>query len=139
MTLSFPPRRSSDLPTRTATASTSCCPPLSADRGAPRVVRHQRINQTSSAGNESRPAPNLLVSPVIFVRRLAAGSRADAGSPLPGSTISTPTAEPSTDSQPASRSEEHTSELQSLMRISYAVFCLQKKNKQQHNTKHTKR
>src|SRR3546814_4554739 len=27
------------------------------------------------------------------------------------------------------RSEEHTSELQSLMRISYAVFCLQKKNK----------
>src|SRR3546814_14666284 len=30
----------------------------------------------------------------------------------------------------ASRSEEHTSELQSLMRISYAVFCLKKKNKQ---------
>src|SRR3546814_8223872 len=29
------------------------------------------------------------------------------------------------------RSEEHTSELQSLMRISYAVFCLKKKN---HNT-----
>src|SRR3546814_7028788 len=31
------------------------------------------------------------------------------------------------------RSEEHTSELQSLMRISYAVFCLKKKNL--HNTK----
>src|SRR3546814_7209672 len=29
----------------------------------------------------------------------------------------------------ARRSEEHTSELQSLMRISYAVFCLKKKNK----------
>src|SRR3546814_9148067 len=29
------------------------------------------------------------------------------------------------------RSEEHTSELQSLMRISYAVFCLKKKTKQQ--------
>src|SRR3546814_8719136 len=29
------------------------------------------------------------------------------------------------------RSEEHTSELQSLMRISYAVFCLKKKNKLQ--------
>src|SRR3546814_8371666 len=29
----------------------------------------------------------------------------------------------------AARSEEHTSELQSLMRISYAVFCLKKKNK----------
>src|SRR3546814_6339277 len=34
------------------------------------------------------------------------------------------------------RSEEHTSELQSLMRISYAVFCLKKKNatKHQENT-----
>src|SRR3546814_8719953 len=36
------------------------------------------------------------------------------------------------------RSEEHTSELQSLMRISYAVFCLKKKkiNKQQRNPNH---
>src|SRR3546814_9251649 len=31
------------------------------------------------------------------------------------------------------RSEEHTSELQSLMRISYAVFCLKKKNKSNTN------
>src|SRR3546814_7951265 len=30
------------------------------------------------------------------------------------------------------RSEEHTSELQSLMRISYAVFCLKKKNQHTH-------
>src|SRR3546814_10263540 len=30
------------------------------------------------------------------------------------------------------RSEEHTSELQSLMRISYAVFCLKKKNQHEH-------
>src|SRR3546814_6201539 len=38
------------------------------------------------------------------------------------------------------RSEEHTSELQSLMRISYAVFCLKKKNKDRtrlHNTNST--
>src|SRR3546814_4481160 len=35
-----------------------------------------------------------------------------------------------------SRSEEHTSELQSLMRISYAVFCLKKKKKSQPH-KHT--
>src|SRR3546814_2959394 len=39
------------------------------------------------------------------------------------------------------RSEEHTSELQSLMRISYAVFCLQKKTPQpttrEHNTHNT--
>src|SRR3546814_1781887 len=34
-----------------------------------------------------------------------------------------------------SRSEEHTSELQSLMRISYAVFCLKKKNNKHINIK----
>src|SRR3546814_4151919 len=33
----------------------------------------------------------------------------------------------------STRSEEHTSELQSLMRISYAVFCLKKKKQTQHN------
>src|SRR3546814_1812192 len=38
----------------------------------------------------------------------------------------------------AGRSEEHTSELQSLMRISYAVFCLKKKtNKNLHKASHT--
>src|SRR3546814_2664506 len=35
------------------------------------------------------------------------------------------------------RSEEHTSELQSLMRISYAVFCLKKKNTNRHKRAHT--
>src|SRR3546814_3589344 len=44
---------------------------------------------------------------------------------------------------PAIRSEEHTSELQSLMRISYAVFCLKKKNTNIRNiynsTEHHKR
>src|SRR3546814_8423058 len=43
----------------------------------------------------------------------------------------------------AGRSEEHTSELQSLMRISYAVFCLKKKKKERsskytHHTQSTK-
>src|SRR3546814_2287623 len=33
------------------------------------------------------------------------------------------------DARPGGRSEEHTSELQSLMRISYAVFCLKKKKR----------
>src|SRR3546814_1636417 len=37
------------------------------------------------------------------------------------------------------RSEEHTSELQSLMRISYAVFCLKKKKKQTYITTAHKR
>src|SRR3546814_8451852 len=35
------------------------------------------------------------------------------------------------------RSEEHTSELQSLMRISYAVFCLKKKKTKMHKQHHS--
>src|SRR3546814_7702983 len=38
---------------------------------------------------------------------------------------------------PVQRSEEHTSELQSLMRISYAVFCLKKKKKKIMTKQHT--
>src|SRR3546814_8434630 len=64
-------------------------------------------------------------------------------SPTPKPTP-TSTAEPKSSSRCASsprpartetctRSEEHTSELQSLMRISYAVFCLKKKKKKKNN------
>src|SRR3546814_8939923 len=42
-------------------------------------------------------------------------------------------------SRSQNRSEEHTSELQSLMRISYAVFCLKKKTKSDHNNQKTHR
>src|SRR3546814_10849605 len=38
-------------------------------------------------------------------------------------------------SSPNTRSEEHTSELQSLMRISYAVFCMKKQNSNTNRTK----
>src|SRR3546814_4016720 len=38
---------------------------------------------------------------------------------------------------PVTRSEEHTSELQSLMRISYAVFCLKNRNIHHHTTTHS--
>src|SRR3546814_4536568 len=51
-------------------------------------------------------------------------------------TLITPIGEFSpSDAQKLSRSEEHTSELQSLMRISYAVFCLKKKNNEYNSTK----
>src|SRR3546814_4708555 len=40
---------------------------------------------------------------------------------------------------PEERSEEHTSELQSLMRISYAVFCLKKKNKSERDRNNIQR
>src|SRR3546814_7364434 len=52
-------------------------------------------------------------------------------SPGTGSLATTPRCEAA-----GNRSEEHTSELQSLMRISYAVFCLKKKNKNKHR-RHT--
>src|SRR3546814_7228414 len=44
-------------------------------------------------------------------------------------------ATPGADGEPC-RSEEHTSELQSLMRISYAVFCLKKKKTDQLSSRH---
>src|SRR3546814_5560518 len=42
---------------------------------------------------------------------------------------------PFLDCEVTDRSEEHTSELQSLMRISYAVFCLKKKTKKKNHTR----
>src|SRR3546814_6644439 len=59
-------------------------------------------------------------------------ARAGAGSGLENSIESS--TDPNLSAIRSSRSEEHTSELQSLMRISYAVFCLKKttKTKTQH-------
>src|SRR3546814_8901803 len=57
----------------------------------------------------------------------------------PGPAIHPAFAAPGYGSTPmmAFRSEEHTSELQSLMRISYAVFCLKKKQRITRNNLHT--
>src|SRR3546814_2260182 len=65
------------------------------------------------------PPPALDIPPPPFV-------------PPPEINIATPAPKHaiSTQSKAPARSEEHTSELQSLMRISYAVFCLKKKNTQ---------
>src|SRR3546814_4432247 len=65
--------------------------------------------------------------------RLAAGKTPPRGRPGPPLTLGDghrdriETEKGVTDLALANRSEEHTSELQSLMRISYAVFCLKKK------------
>src|SRR3546814_3326237 len=64
------------------------------------------------APTEKIPAPTATATPRI-IRSQALSERL---SSWPGSTASA-----------IDRSEEHTSELQSLMRISYAVFCLKKK------------
>src|SRR3546814_6389420 len=55
---------------------------------------------------------------------LSAGTPA----PTPSNTVEAPVVSSRFSAGTEDRSEEHTSELQSLMRISYAVFCLKKKN-----------
>src|SRR3546814_1205490 len=90
-----------------AGASISHAPSISAD-GAPRADGPgRRAKDRSMTGPRSSPP----------VRRQAIGR------PMPCSSRS---------QDRRSRSEEHTSELQSLMRISYAVFCLKKKNITRH-------
>src|SRR3546814_4259467 len=82
--------------------------------------------------NDADRQPQLHGRPLGRDQRAAAPGRA---SPAMCCTIFPVAAKPSarrsrattTSSASPSRSEEHTSELQSLMRISYAVFCLKKK------------
>src|SRR3546814_2865163 len=82
------------------------------------------------------PAPLSTVElPAVPARPVTAPDlRAEQAPSVAVRDIPAPTAAPTPEaagstasSQAAARSEEHTSELQSLMRISYAVFCLQKK------------
>src|SRR3546814_8061929 len=71
-------------------------------------------------------SPGLQQSPRTTSKRPLSAAR----KPAPPRTSLHPTRSATSSPQPGSRrSEEHTSELQSLMRISYAVFCLKKKNK----------
>src|SRR3546814_6614747 len=98
LTLSFPTRRSSDL--RRSGAS-------SARRPAASPCRDRRSGSRGRSSARRRHPPMPASRCPCF--RAAARRRG-------------------TKSRGPSRSEEHTSELQSLMRISYAVFCLKKKN-----------
>src|SRR3546814_3219913 len=84
--------------------------------------RHRRDLHLRGARREHRPAIGVAEQPVggaLHVHHLV-GMRTDAAEQT----------EAGLDEE--WRSEEHTSELQSLMRISYAVFCLKKK-KTEHN------
>src|SRR3546814_10580009 len=84
----------------------------SARRGA--RAADERIDRRQGADRRARAAPR-------FRHRYAA-HRARGAQPARGRERSA--------GRRGGRSEEHTSELQSLMRISYAVFCLTKKNKE---------
>src|SRR3546814_1322409 len=81
------------------------------------LFRSSRVDDLAAAEAAGNPLP------LGFADRLVAVKRALATKP--------------TLRQPISRSEEHTSELQSLMRISYAVFCLKKKQKLHKNNHKT--
>src|SRR3546814_10073038 len=95
------------------------------ERPAPLVPRHLRLPVTERMNSRGEPliplddASVLALVPTLEkygVKALAVG-------------LLHAYANPAHEIRVAERSEEHTSELQSLMRISYAVFCL-KKNKQ---------
>src|SRR3546814_8297659 len=66
---------------------------------------------------------------VIATTGAIAGTEATAMTAATGGIAATATIAPTS----GSRSEEHTSELQSLMRITYAVFCLKKKKTHKHD------
>src|SRR3546814_17427740 len=80
-------------------------------RSRKRHAIHRRVLRAAQLGQPPAPLPE--PAPGIPTTRLAVGDQLGAGS--------------AGRVDQASRSEEHTSELQSLMRISYAVFCLKKK------------
>src|SRR3546814_7536779 len=93
------------------------------------------VESQASVWNVVRQPPGLLLFLMLGLSLTLRGpfDYADA-SDLAGGT----SAEDSGPARAAWRSEEHTSELQSLMRISYAVFCLKKTNKKP-NTNYTRR
>src|SRR3546814_5753889 len=82
---------------------------------------HRRVWWTTEGGDMKAALAKLKFSLLSGVGVIACSSLVDAASAqVPAGTAITSAAVPI-------RSEEHTSELQSLMRISYAVFCLKKK------------
>src|SRR3546814_3498348 len=120
MTHSFPTRRASDLLDR-----------VSASEAEGHRFESCRVRQSSTTSAVSFTASNLrsiASQPCSLcaetVRRRPVNRPTDRP-PRRASDVRQPPA----DASRFRRSEEHTSELQSLMRISYAVFCLNKKKK----------
>src|SRR3546814_8655821 len=93
------------------------------------LLARKQATAAISSGSAMRPSGILAVRSFICSSALCSGcsaaissyrKRREGVSVIPGENAFT-----------RIRSEEHTSELQSLMRISYAVFCLKKQRKQQ--------
>src|SRR3546814_3193617 len=100
-----------------STRTDTLCPYTTLVRSPGQIPHRDRKHQIRDARDGNRAVPRCR-------RRLVSVEAAGADGAVPRA-----------DRPPARwRSEEHTSELQSLMRISYAVFCLKKKNIQQNTT-----
>src|SRR3546814_6129000 len=92
-----------------------------------RAVAHPQVRYRHPAERDG---------PAASPRRLPGPARLFEGDPPPRIRSAQPRRYPR-DRCESGKSEEHTSELQSLMRISYAVFCLKKKNTNKKNTRVT--
>src|SRR3546814_7061913 len=93
-----------------------------------RIMSVARLNPTRYGKIAEAPPSGAMPTRVPPARNFA---------PSPAMTTSDAQTSPSPPPPAAKpRSEEHTSELQSLMRISYAVFCLKKKNTHNHTDTH---
>src|SRR3546814_9101812 len=91
-----------------------------------------------SLGSEEAPGPVLNIAGIFDHDPLSRGWLIDADATLedvPVAELDTYWPRSVADNAREWRSEEHTSELQSLMRMSYAVFCLKKKNIMEHRDK----
>src|SRR3546814_1468365 len=112
MTPSFPTRRSSDL-RFTLLSSRNAARPSSHEWSIHPVKKHiMKINRREERKTQRRASILEVARRSFFEKGYAATTMSGIAATLGGSQ--------------STRSEEHTSELQSLMRISYAVFCLKK-------------
>src|SRR3546814_10680008 len=98
----------------------------SSDLRDARCLSEQVMRHPASLRREVCASP--IIAPRLRIRRYSADALSSA--PSLAGTVTSSSVPMAASSEVASlvvRSEEHTSELQSLMRISYAVFCLKKK------------
>src|SRR3546814_5962731 len=110
------------------------CPLLSGNNAGPAIAA---INAPTATGN---PALSDRIGSTAFSKKAWMRAADGASSCTDFSAIGVPELSRQNRNRlfvPNARSEEHTSELQSLMRISYAVFCLKKKKHNIHITDKT--
>src|SRR3546814_9531721 len=121
LTHSSPPRRYSELQDRRAVGVRGTCQPLC----RPPAVTGSAVQMTAVTTEVTigTPVPTPMPTPT-GTATWPSEKRPEARPMRPPARLRTVMILPP---EPSRRSEEHTSELQSLMRISFAVFCLKKK------------